>query len=113
MFHIGLKYAIAGLIVALKTERNIKIHFCAACFVVILGILTEISTVEWAIIFLTIGSVISMELINTSLERALDYIEPNNQQAIGIAKDLAAAAVLISAIISVFVACCIFLPKWI
>ncbi len=75
-FHFGFRYAWKGLKVAILTERNVKIHLLAMIMVIIIGLITKLSTVEWAILFLTIGAVISMEIINTALERALDYLEP-------------------------------------
>lgn len=111
-FHFGFRYAWKGLKVAILTERNVKIHLLAMIMVIIIGLITKLSSVEWAILFLTIGAVISMEIMNTALERALDYLEPKKHTAIGTAKDLAAAAVLVTAIIAIIIACLIFLPKW-
>ncbi|MDX8045952.1 diacylglycerol kinase family protein [Gracilibacillus sp. S3-1-1] len=109
--HFGLRYALNGIKLAVMSERNIKIHFIAALLVVILGVVLSVSPIEWAVLALTIGAVISMEMMNTALEKALDYVEPNHQPKIGIAKDMAAGAVLITAIIALFIATIIFVPK--
>ncbi|WP_058307416.1 diacylglycerol kinase family protein [Gracilibacillus massiliensis] len=109
--HFGLRYALNGLKEAILTERNIKIHFIAALVVCVFGLFLPLSNVEWAILSLAIGAVISMEMMNTALERALDHLEPRHQTAIGIAKDIAAGAVFITALIAIVIACLIFLPK--
>ncbi|KAB8128733.1 diacylglycerol kinase family protein [Gracilibacillus oryzae] len=111
-YYIGFKYAINGLLHAIRKERNVKIHIIATVLVIISGVWTKLSPIEWAILFLACGAVISMEVMNTAIETALNYLEPNRRQAIGIAKDLAAGAVLVTAIFAVIVGCCIFLPHW-
>ncbi|WP_163581192.1 diacylglycerol kinase family protein [Gracilibacillus saliphilus] len=110
-FHFGLRYALNGLKIAILSERNIVIHFIAATIVLIAGVLYSISVIEWAILFLTIGAVISMEMMNTALERALDYLEPEHRPQIGVAKDISAGAVLVTAIVAIIIACLIFAPK--
>ncbi|UOQ86040.1 diacylglycerol kinase family protein [Gracilibacillus salinarum] len=109
-FHIGAKYAWNGLKIAVRTERNIKIHLVAGIAASMLGLMLSISVVEWILLILTISAVISMELMNTALERALNHLEPSHQPAIGIAKDLAAAAVFTTAIAAFLIGCIIFIP---
>ncbi|MFC4404183.1 diacylglycerol kinase family protein [Gracilibacillus xinjiangensis] len=112
-FYFGFKYAWNGLLYAIKSERNVKIHLIAMIIVFILGILTKLSSIEWAVLCLTCSAVISMEVLNTAVETALNYLEPNKKAAIGLAKDLAAGAVLVTAIFAVIIGCFIFLPHWI
>ncbi len=109
--HFGFRYALNGLKEAILTERNIKIHFIAAIIVCSVGFFLPISNVEWAILCLAIGAVISMEMMNTALERALDHLEPRHQPPIGIAKDMAAGAVFITALLAIVIACLVILPK--
>ncbi|MGP4042407.1 diacylglycerol kinase [Gracilibacillus sp. D59] len=109
--HFGLRYALNGLKVAIGTERNVAIHIIAAIIVFIAGIFYSISTIEWAILSLTVGAVISMEMMNTALERALDYLEPKHRSQVGIAKDMSAGAVLVTAIVAIIIAILIFVPK--
>ncbi|WP_066192916.1 MULTISPECIES: diacylglycerol kinase family protein [Gracilibacillus] len=109
--HFGLRYALHGLKVAIITERNIKIHLIAALLVVLAGVVLHVSVMEWMVLCLTMSAVVSMELMNTALERALDHLEPEKKELIGVAKDMAAAAVLITAVSSVVIACLIFIPK--
>ena len=78
---------------------------------IILGIILKLSLVEWAILTITIGLVLILEFINTSLEQIVDIVSPEKQEKARIAKDVAAASVLISAIIAVLVGVFLFLPK--
>ena len=110
-WHIGLRYALNGFRVAVLTERNIKIHLIAAILVISAGLFFSITVIEWAILCLAISSVIGMEMMNTAIERALDHLEPKQVKQIGVAKDLAAAAVLVMAVFAVVIGCIIFIPK--
>lgn len=110
-FHFGLRNALNGLKVAILTERNIKIHVIAIVAVVIFGLYVNITNIEWAILSLTMGAVLSMEMMNTAIEKALDHLEPNHHPLIGMAKDMAAGAVFVTAIVSIAVACFIFLSR--
>lgn len=108
---IGFSYAINGLKTAFKSEFNVRIHFYVTAVVVALGILLQIGLIEWAIITVTISLVISLELMNTAIEYAMDYLAPEIHSSVGIVKDISAAAVFIAAVGSIAVACFIFLPK--
>ncbi|MFC4388496.1 diacylglycerol kinase family protein [Gracilibacillus marinus] len=110
---IGFRYAFKGIVYAIKHERNMKIHLLATFIVLIVSIYTQITPIEWAVLLLTCALVLSLEIMNTAIEVALNYIEPSKQEAIGIAKDLAAGAVFIAAIFSITIACFIFIPYWI
>ncbi len=105
-------YAFEGLLTAIKTERNIKIHLVATVFVVILGLYLGLSAVQWCLVVFAIGSVLVSELFNTSIERLSSIIAGGKQsQSIKTVKDISAAAVFISAItalvIGIFV---LFIP---
>ena len=105
-------YAFKGLGIMFKTEHNSRIHLVATIGVIIAGILFHISASEWCAILLCIGMVIGMEAVNSSIETLADRITRENDPLIGKAKDLSAAAVLVVALISVGVACFIFIPKF-
>lgn len=107
----SFKYAIEGIRSAFKTEQNLKIHFIIAVIAIILGILLKINYTEWAICFLLFGFVITSELLNTAIEVTVDLAMPEKNERAKLAKDIAAGAVLVSAIISVLVGVAIFLPK--
>lgn len=104
-------YAISGIFLGLKKERNIKIHFIAVLFVTIFGVLLKISLVEWSICVILFGLVISLEYINTAIENTVDLITDKRCEKARIAKDTSAAAVLFASIVSIVVGLIIFLPK--
>lgn len=103
-FFKSFKYAFKGVTSSILYERNMRIHMCAAFYVLIFMQFYDLSASEKAIIFLTIGSVISLEIINTAIEAVVDLCSPDYHPLAKKAKDLSAGAVLISAVISVLVA---------
>ncbi|MBR9831196.1 diacylglycerol kinase family protein [bacterium] len=107
----SFKYAFQGLITFFQKEHNGKIHLFCALLTVIVGIITQLSPLEWIVISFSISSVITTELINTSIEGIADFISPERNQAIKQIKDIAAAAVLITAISSAIAGGIIFIPK--
>lgn len=107
----SFKYAFRGIITALKKEQNMKIHFTIAICVILAGIILKISVIEWIICLILIGLVISLELVNTALEQTVDIAMPEINEKAKIAKDVAAGAVLVSAIISAIIGLIIFIPK--
>ncbi len=103
----SFSYALNGIKISLK-QRNMKIHIVCALIVIALGFYYAISTTDWCILLLCIGSVISLEIINTAIEYVVDLVSPNYNELAGKVKDLAAGAVLVFAIISAIVGCVIF-----
>ena len=79
--------------------------------VIIFGIMLKINTTEWIICILLFGLVISMELMNTAIENTVNLITKEKNQQAKIAKDVAAGAVLVSAIVSAIIGLMIFVPK--
>ena len=107
----SFKFAFRGLRSLLKNEHNSRIHFIAAIAAIIAGIILKINMLEWSLLILVIGFVFLTELLNSSLETLADFVDPEWNESIRKAKDYAAAAVLISATISVVVGALIFVPK--
>src|SRR5512136_2867755 len=91
-------FAFAGVGYALRTQVNLRIHLFAAICVVIAGLWLHVSTIEWAILTMTIMIVMSTELFNTALEATLDRVSSEQHALAKVAKDTAAGAVLVSAI---------------
>ena len=104
-------YALEGLIYAFKYEQNMLVHILATILVVVLGLIVDLSSTEWLFVFLIIGLVVATELINTSIEAVVDLISPDEHPLAKIAKDTAAAAVMVFAIVSILIGIFIFLPK--
>lgn len=105
-------FASEGVLHGLKTERHLKFHYFAATFVIIAGILTGLTKTEWFVVIILIGGMLSLELMNTAVERVVDLITSERHHLAKQAKDLAAGAVLIYAIVSAIIGLMIFIPKW-
>ncbi len=104
-------YPVKGLKYAYRNEQNLAVDVGVALLVIIAGFLFRISVIEWAIIILTIGLVISLELVNTAIEAIVDLVTQDYHPLAKVAKDTAAAAVFVCAVASVIVGIVIFLPK--
>jgi diacylglycerol kinase (ATP) len=108
---VSFKYAWTGISYAFRTQRNFRIHTFIGTLAISLGLFLHLTTVEIAIIGLTIGAVMTMELLNTAIESVVDLTVGQSYHDLArIAKDCAAAAVLISAIVALFVAFILLLP---
>ena len=107
----SFKFAFRGLKSLLIFEHNSRIHLLAAVIVIILGFIFRISLADWSLLILVIGLVFLSELINSSLEAISDVVKPEWNEKILRAKDYAAAAVLVTAVISVFIGGIIFIPR--
>jgi undecaprenol kinase/diacylglycerol kinase (ATP) len=103
-------YAFAGIKFFLG-ERNIKIHIFVALLAIVSGFIFSIDMFEWIAVIFCISIVISLEIINTMIEEVIDYVCSVKNGKAMIIKDLAAAAVLVSAISSVIIGLIIFVPK--
>lgn len=99
----SFRFAFAGLGQALRTQRNARIHATIAAVVLILGAALGLEPIQWAVIALTIGFVFVAELFNTVVEAAIDLVTEEYHPLAKHAKDMAAGAVLISALVAVAV----------
>lgn len=107
----SFKFAFHGLWLLVQNEHNSRIHFLAAIVAVTMGIILKLNSLEWSLLIIVIGIVFLTELLNSSLETLADFVNPEWNEKIRNVKDYAAAAVLISAIISIIVGAFIFIPK--
>jgi diacylglycerol kinase len=83
----------------------------ATVLVVIAGLLLKLQSWEWIVIVLAAGFVWVTEILNTCIERIMDFISTERHPKIGIIKDLAAAAVLMAALTAVVAGAIVFIPK--
>lgn len=107
----GFKNAFQGLKFAFISERNFKIQILFFIIVISAGFYFEIQRLEWLAIFSISGFVISLELINSAIEKLCDLYSTEQNPKIKWVKDVSAAAVLVSSLISIGVGLTIFLPK--
>ncbi|MCY9190794.1 diacylglycerol kinase family protein [Bacillus mojavensis] len=110
-FLMSFVHAGRGIWKTARTERNFQFHAAAACAVIICGFLINLSLTEWAIIFLLIGGMLSLELLNTAIEHTVDLVTDKHHPLAKAAKDAAAGAVCVFAVISCIIGLLIFLPK--
>ncbi|WP_027407841.1 diacylglycerol kinase family protein [Anoxybacteroides tepidamans] len=103
-------YAWSGIVAAVKEEIHMKIHLAFAALAIVLASTFHITKWEWLVLLLTIGLVISLEMVNTAIERAVDLATKEIHPLAKAAKDIAAGAVFVSAIIAVVIGCIIFIP---
>ncbi len=104
-------YALYGLTFALRSQRNFRIHLLLAGGVLVAGAFARLTRVEWAVLILTVALVIVGELINTSIELLLNLLEARNHPVARAVKDVAAAAVFVSALGAIGVGLFLFGPR--
>jgi diacylglycerol kinase len=103
-------YAIEGLKLIIKNERNFRIHLITATLVVLAGIILQFSHQDWIAVSLLIGLVLISEAFNSVIEALSDSISLEYRVNIKYAKDVSAGAVLISALVSIVAGSIIVFP---
>ncbi|QEC45542.1 diacylglycerol kinase family protein [Pseudobacter ginsenosidimutans] len=104
-------YAFKGIRNLLRYEHNAIIHLIATAVIIIAGLWLKIERWEWIVIVMAVGFVWVTEILNTCVERIMDFISTEQHPKIGVIKDLAAGAVLIAALTAVVAGAFIFIPK--
>ena len=95
----------------LKSERNLRIHLFVAALVLITAYCLNFSITKFCILLLTIAAVISAEMFNSAIEFSLDAIFHNKySRMVGMAKDIAAGAVMVVTITAVMIGVLLFAP---
>lgn len=107
----SFNHAIAGLIHAIRTQRNMKIHLAAAVLVLIFSLLFELSRVELGLVIIAVSLVIFAELFNTAIEVVIDILTQDYSFKARIAKNISAAAAVIAAGNALFVGYLVFFKK--
>ncbi|MFA6999902.1 MAG: diacylglycerol kinase family protein [Candidatus Paceibacterota bacterium] len=104
-------HAIRGIGVLVKSTHNFWIHIFVAVVVIKMGFILKISSTEWILLVFAIGFVMVTEAINTAIEIDIDLTSPSFHPYARDTKDVAAGAVLLSALTAMIVGLIIFLPK--
>ena len=104
-------YAFSGLKNLWQEEHNFRIHIFAAILAIVAGVIFNISVIEWLAVILSVGLVLTAEIINTSIEKLSGFVSPEKHETIKKVKDLAAAGVLVAATSALITGLIIFLPK--
>ncbi|MBE6286774.1 MAG: diacylglycerol kinase family protein [Mediterranea massiliensis] len=103
-------YAWKGIGSCVGHEQNLSFHLITAVVVVIMGFCFDISRIEWIIVTGCIGVVIAAELFNSAVENLVDLVSPEYHPLAGRVKDIAAGAVLVSAVSAAIVGLLVFIP---
>lgn len=107
----SFNYAVTGILMAMKTEKNLRIHYLMSIVVIIFSLFFDFSRLEFMILLFAISLVIVTEMINTAIEKTIDIITKKYHPLAKIAKDISAGAVLISAINAVVVGYLLFFDR--
>lgn len=103
-------FAIEGILHGTKTQRHLRYHLYTAAFILILSYVLGVSRDDFLIISLTVIIVLVAELLNTAIEAVVDLVSPGESPQAKIAKDVAAGAVLITALGAAVIGYIILLP---
>lgn len=106
-FFRAFRYAFAGIKEAMR-EQNFRFHIVAAVSVILVGFYKGLTITQWCILLLVIGGMLCLEMVNSALERVVDLASPSLHPLAKAAKDLAAGAVLLFALVSVIIGVLIF-----
>jgi diacylglycerol kinase (ATP) len=105
----SFRWAFRGIRYTCRTQRNFRIQLGAAAAAAVTGITLEIAPWEWALLCFAITGVLVAEAFNTAIEYVIDLVEEKRHFKAMFAKDIAAGAVLISAVNAVLIAAVVFL----
>ncbi|MFY7811493.1 MAG: diacylglycerol kinase family protein [Flavobacterium sp.] len=109
----SLKFATLGAFKLITTEHSVMTQSIIAASLVILGFYFQITRIEWIFQIFAIGLVLSIEGLNTAVEKTADFIHPDYHEKIGFIKDIAAGAVFFAALASKIVIIIIYYPYFI
>ncbi len=108
----SMGFALKGAIKLATTEHSVMVQSSIAVLLVFAGFYFEISREEWMFQTLAIGLVLSVEGLNTAVEKVADFIHPEFHEKIGFIKDIAAGAVFFAAMTAIVIGCIIYIPKF-
>ena len=107
----SVTYAFKGAIKLITTEHSVMVQFSLGIIMAIAGFYFEITRTEWLFQVLAIGLVMSVEGLNTAVEKIADFIHPNYHERIGFIKDIAAGAVFFAAFTAIIIGLIIYMPR--
>jgi len=108
----SVKYAFQGAVKLLTTEHSVMVQFSIGIIMTIAGFYYHISSTEWLVQTMAIGMVMSIEGLNTAVEKIADFIHPHYHERIGFIKDIAAGAVFFAALTAIAIGLIIYIPKF-
>lgn len=108
----SLKFAVLGAYKLISTEHSVMTQFGIAVILTVCGFVFGITKTEWMFQIIAIGLVLSIEGLNTAVEKIADFIHPGYHEKIGFIKDIAAGAVFFAAMTAIAIGCLIYIPKF-
>lgn len=108
----SVTYAFKGAVKLITTEHSIMVQFSLGILLSIAGFYFNITSTEWLFQTMAIGLVMSIEGLNTAVEKIADFIHPNYHERIGFIKDIAAGAVFFAAITAIIIGLIIYMPRF-
>lgn len=108
----SVAFAVKGAVKLVTTEHSVMVQFSIGILMTLAGFYCNITRTEWLFQTLAIGFVMSIEGLNTAVEKIADFIHPNYHERIGFIKDIAAGAVLFAAITAIAIGLIIYVPKF-
>jgi diacylglycerol kinase (ATP) len=106
----SVTYAFKGAVKLITTEHSIMVQFSLGILMTIAGFYFGISSTQWLFQTMAIGLVMSIEGLNTAVEKIADFIHPNYHERIGFIKDIAAGAVFFAALTAIAIGLIIYIP---
>jgi len=106
----SFQYAFRGIIKIFREEQNLRVQSVLAIVVIFLAIFFRVSRIEWALLVVSIGLVLLMEIANSAVERVTDVLKPRINTYVKEIKDIAAAGVMLASLIAVIIGLIVFLP---
>lgn len=107
----SVSYAFKGAVKLITTEHSIMVQFSIGILLTFAGFYFGITPTEWLFQTMAIGLVMSIEGLNTAVEKVADFIHPNYDERIGFIKDIAAGAVFFAAITAIIIGLIIYIPR--
>jgi len=107
----SIGYAVKGAVKLITTEHSVMVQSSVAVLLVIAGFYYEITQTEWMFQILAFGLVLSIEGLNTAVEKIADFIHPDYHERIGFIKDIAAGAVFFAAMSAIAIGMIIYVPR--
>ncbi|GEM55522.1 diacylglycerol kinase [Flavobacterium branchiophilum] len=108
----SIKYAFVGMFKLITTEHSVMSQFSIGIVMTLAGFYFDISKTEWMFQTMAIGLVLSIEGLNTAVEKIADFIHPEFHSRIGFIKDIAAGAVFFAAMTAIAIGMFIYVPRF-
>lgn len=106
----SLRHALSGIAYAFREERNFQIEIVLGVAAVLLALFFPLASAERAIVFLLVGFILTLELVNTAFERLLDLLKPRVHPYVKVVKDVVAGSVLVGSLVALVIGAFIFVP---